>query len=354
MLAILLGVLKVIGILLLILLCLILLIVSTVLVVPVRYEGKASWLGRPEGSLRISWLMRALSVRLTYDGDKSGTVIRVFGIRLGKRRSSKKKRTRARKRAGKAVSETEEKPVSSDAVSNESVDAQAENKTVNETAVNETAVNETAVNETAVNESAIDKTAVNQIADNKNAGELKAVPDGTTCEDDAAKPGSPSPSAHISFFAKIKNVFQRIKNAIQNFKFTVNSICDKLVAAKDKAAWFWQFLNEEPAKKALAFIKLQCGGLFRHLKPKKFQLTLHFGFEDPAMTGQVLAAVSMFYGWYCEHVDLYPDFEQAVLEGNIYIKGRIRAFSLLIIGVKLLLNRNLRKVYKGFRQQEAL
>lgn len=344
MLAILLGVLKVIGILLLILLCLILLIVSTVLVVPVRYEGKASWLGRPEGSLRISWFMRALSVRLTYDGDKSGTVIRVFGIRLGKRRSSKKKRTRARKKAGNAVSETEEKPVSSDAVSNESVDAQAENKTVNETAVNETAANESAINETAVKET----------ADDKNAGELKTVPDGKTCEDDAVKPGSPSPSAHISFFAKIKNVFQRIKNAIQNFKFTVNSICDKMVAAKDKAAWFWKFLNEEPAKKALAFIKLQCGGLFRHLKPKKFQLTLHYGFEDPAMTGQVLAAVSMFYGWYCEHVDLYPDFEQAVLEGNIYIKGRIRAFSLLIIGVKLLLNRNLRKVYKGFRQQEAL
>lgn len=343
MLAILLGVLKVIGILLLILLCLILLIVSTVLVVPVRYEGKASWLGRPEGSLRISWLMRALSVRLTYDGDKSGTVIRVFGIRLGKRRSSKKKRTRARKKAGKAVSETEEKPVSSDAVSNESADTQAENKTVNET-----------VNETAVNESAVNESAVNQTADNKAAGELKTVSDGKTCEDDAVKPGSPSPSVHISFFAKIKNVFQRIKNAIQNFKFTVNSICDKLVAAKDKAAWFWQFLNEEAAKKALAFIKLQCGGLFRHLKPKKFQLTLRFGFQDPAMTGQVLAAVSMFYGWYCEHVDLYPDFEQAVLEGNIYIKGRIRAFSLLIIGVKLLLNRNLRKVYKGFRQQEAL
>lgn len=333
MLAILLGVLKVIGILLLILLCLFLLAVSTLLFVPVRYEGKASWLGRPEGSLRITWLMRALSVRLTYDGDKSGTVIRVFGIRLGKRRSSKKNRTRARKKAGKAVIKTEEKPVLPDAVSNESVDTEAENKTVNETAVNETAENKT--------------------AENKTAGELKTVPDGKTCEDDAAKTGSPSPPVQRSFWAKIKNVFQSIKYAIQNFKFTADSICDKLVAAKDKAAWFWQFLNEEPAKKALAFIKLQCGSLFRHLKPKKFQLTLRFGFEDPAMTGQVLAAVSMFYGWYCEHVDLYPDFEQTVLEGNIYIKGRIRAFSLLIIGVKLLLNRNLRKVYKGFRQQEA-
>lgn len=347
MLAILLGVLKVIGILLLILLCLILLVVSTVLVVPVRYEGKASWLGRPEGSLRISWLMRALSVRLTYDGDKRGTVIRVFGIRLGKRRSSKKNRTRARKKAEKAVSKTEKEPVSSDAAANGPVDTRAGNKTANEPAENETTINTSAENETA---------------DNKNAEELKSAADGKTCEDDAAKTSSPSPSVHrdhgaggekASFFAKIRKVFQSIKYAIQNFKFTVSSICDKLVAAKDKAAWFWQFLHEDPAQKALAFIKLQCGGLFRHLKPKKFQLTLHFGFEDPAMTGQVLAAVSMFYGWYCEHVDLYPDFEQTVLEGNIYIKGRIRAFSLLIIGVKLLLNRNLRKVYKGFRQQEA-
>ena len=43
-----------------------------------------------------------------------------------------------------------------------------------------------------------------------------------------------------------------------------------------------------------------------------------------AMTGQVLAGLSMPYPFWGEHVSIIPDFEQKVLEGSLYIKGRIR------------------------------
>lgn len=47
------------------------------------------------------------------------------------------------------------------------------------------------------------------------------------------------------------------------------------------------------------------------LKPKKLRVKLHFGFEDPYHTGQVLALCGMFYAFIGENMDLEPDFEKA-------------------------------------------
>jgi hypothetical protein len=62
----------------------------------------------------------------------------------------------------------------------------------------------------------------------------------------------------------------------------------------------------------------------KKILPRKLRADIHFGFDDPAMTGQVLAIASMFYALYYECVDLEPDFENEVLEGTIYMKGKIR------------------------------
>jgi hypothetical protein len=66
-----------------------------------------------------------------------------------------------------------------------------------------------------------------------------------------------------------------------------------------------------------------CGKVFHHLSPKQFQLRLHFGLEDPEMTGKLLGFLSLFYTWYFSSVQLQPDFEEEILEGQGKIKGRI-------------------------------
>lgn len=59
-------------------------------------------------------------------------------------------------------------------------------------------------------------------------------------------------------------------------------------------------------------------GLIRHLLPQTLKGTLRFGFEDPSYTGQVLAAVSPFYGVYARSFTLIPEFEEKILEGEVH------------------------------------
>ena len=77
---------------------------------------------------------------------------------------------------------------------------------------------------------------------------------------------------------------------------------------------------------------------------------LHFGFEDPYITGKVLAGAAILYPFTAEHIDLEPDFEQAIIEGDIEIKGRIRLIYFVVIGIKLILNKNIRVTYHDVRK----
>lgn len=86
------------------------------------------------------------------------------------------------------------------------------------------------------------------------------------------------------------------------------------------------------------------------LKPKKLRVKLHFGFEDPYHTGQVLALCGMFYAFIGENMDLEPDFEKRVLEGSVYVKGRLRTVHMAVFAAKMLLDKNIRSTYHDIRE----
>ena len=69
MVAIVLGILKIIGILLLIILGLILFVLFIVLLVPVRYRAEGSIYEHLKGSASASWFMRLISIKVSYDGE---------------------------------------------------------------------------------------------------------------------------------------------------------------------------------------------------------------------------------------------------------------------------------------------
>ena len=48
---------------------------------------------------------------------------------------------------------------------------------------------------------------------------------------------------------------------------------------------------------------------------------------------------------------IHSDFENYVVEGNILIKGRVYLFVVLIIGIKVFFDKNIRKVIDMFRKE---
>ena len=50
----------------------------------------------------------------------------------------------------------------------------------------------------------------------------------------------------------------------------------------------------------------------------------HIGFDDPATTGNVLAAASILYAFYGDRLQVTPYFDQEILEGEVEASGRVR------------------------------
>lgn len=87
---ILLTILKVIGIIIAAIVALILVLLALVLFVPIRYSAKASYDGKPDVSVRISYLLHILSVRFDLHDGNNEFIIKVFGHRLGGRKKKKR------------------------------------------------------------------------------------------------------------------------------------------------------------------------------------------------------------------------------------------------------------------------
>ena len=91
MVAIVLGILKIIGILLLVILGLLLFVIISVLFVPLRYRAEGSFYEKLKGSASVSWFLHLISLKISYDEKAQVDVIR-DGKRQKKRRTERKHR----------------------------------------------------------------------------------------------------------------------------------------------------------------------------------------------------------------------------------------------------------------------
>lgn len=295
--------LKILGIILAVIIGIIVLLVCIVLFVPVRYEISAEFPGKLEdvsAKVRFSWLLRLVA-------GEAGYVKQEFYWKM--------------RAAWFTFSEDEEK-------SAESVKEEVEVEIKDVADAVEEKVEEPQQKVEKSDSTKKDEPQQGQPQKEKTA---KKEPE----KEDSKK-------EKVSFFQKIKN---KIKAFWEKIKYTFSQICDKIKNVseiKDKIA---DFLSDEPHKQAFRKAKKEIKWIIRFLKPKKFKLNLHYGFEDPYQTGQVLAVLSMIYPFVGDNMSVQPDFENQIMEGELYIKGKLRMIYPAIYLIKLILDKNVRTTF---------
>ncbi len=70
------------------------------------------------------------------------------------------------------------------------------------------------------------------------------------------------------------------------------------------------FWHDGQNQKAFHLVWKRAKKLVRYVLPKKVQGRIHFGFDDPYDTGQVLTVVSPFYGLIRENTDSGAGFHR--------------------------------------------
>lgn len=128
------------------------------------------------------------------------------------------------------------------------------------------------------------------------------------------------------------------------------AICDRIKELIRKKDIVMDFLTNEIHKAAFIKVISETKRLLGQLKPRRINGNLEFGFEDPSLTGKVLAGLSILYPYTADYVQVTPQFEDKVLKGDICMKGSVAARLFASMGMRLLLNKNIRTTIKHVRK----
>ena len=132
------------------------------------------------------------------------------------------------------------------------------------------------------------------------------------------------------------------ENKLDKLKCTIRKVCDTIKMVLE-------FLKGEAHIGALARIKRELIRLLVSLKPKVLKGSVRFGMEEPYQTGQILAGLSVLYPFYGDNVEVYPEFDQKILEGDVYLKGHIRGIHAVRMVFNIIIDKNVRTTIKDVK-----
>lgn len=315
MLHILFLILKIIGIILAVILGLILLVICIVLFVPICYKADLHGSGNAREltvHAKVSWLFGLIKAVFALENGKTDLSVRIAWKKFGDSDPVE----------NKAEDRVEEKPKpEKKAVMQEKQVIQGEEKQDDTT---------------------------NRITD-------KAVEDQTEKAEKSEQSAKIHPENTEKKQRKKKDRKEdsdsasKIEQITEKIKCTYHKFCDKINEITEKKDKISDFLTDETHKNAFLKLKNEAFHLLKKLKPKKIQGEITFGFEDPSLTGRLLAWISMIYPWIGEHTDITPDFEHRTLSGDLSIRGRLYVITPVVTAIRLILSKAVRRSFKDIR-----
>lgn len=330
MLHIIIFILKIIGILLLVILGLILLLVSSVLFVPITYKVRAE---RKDGVIQVravaGWMFRLLSMHYRLHTSQEPMQLlqgRILGIPVWKPLEPKKEKP---KKAEKKSKEKQSKPKQMEA---KQLEQKAEVKSSDKA-------------KERLKKDLTPGTAVATIPQPEPEVSRQEQP-----QDKQAQTKPPRQSILKKLLYAIRRIYGKITAIGRGLFSQVVKLLHMPEKASETIGTLMDFWNLEENVKARESIWRELKFLWKHSRPRKADLTLHFGFEDPSWTGQCMGVLSILNVWYPGRIFLKPEFEQEIFEGTLYIKGHMMLAVPLLSIFRLWRDENVMKMYRRFRQ----
>lgn len=290
---IILNILKIIGIILASILGILLLMILVVLFCPIRYHVFGTECYNNEGNhsniiVKVSWLLHLIGLDVSINSNIS-IYLRVLFF---------KKKLDGKKNAD----------IEKSATNDSGTDASENSEIVN--------------NEYTDEENVYSKN-INNINNTDNSDDSNDS-DNTECIDnneDVSKKQTKSPKEKL---LKLEEIIQKVKDIINNPIY----------------------------KEAIIKIKNELIYLLKTIIPYKLFFKARFSTGSPDTTGIALGILAMFPIGYQNRWKIEPDFESdnAFIDSSFDIKGKIYFYKVLAIAIRLLIDKNCRKLYNDIRR----
>jgi hypothetical protein len=344
MLHILLLILKILLWILLGIIGLVLLIILLVLFAPIHYRAGVKYDGKALVKAKVRFLFVSFGVNFSQEDKNLETALHIAGIRLGGGKSEKKSKSKSNSGLKqKSKKENTEKIVEKN-IENDKLDAAVDNMaTDSETAdIVDTELEKELdaafdISPEKDGKVTAEKTDVNLLEKKAEETDRKAA------EEADIKAGEETTEEKVSladriklFAAKVKNIWSKIspESVMDTIDKKNVEIEKKYKKLEKKANRFIKLWNLECTVKTKNYLKKYLLSLAKHIGPRRIRGYVHYGFGDPAKTGQITGYISLLPFVYQKNFSLQPDFYDKVMDVDIDIKGYFMLGYILRIALK--------------------
>ena len=315
MISVLLAVLKIIGLIILWLLIIVLALLLFILISPIRYRGRADVHGKILVQAKVSWLLHILSITFDWKDKKTDLVIKIFGVPL---KSGKKN------------------VPSEDTGGDEEEEGSAEQPSGKE---KETEGKEPKKKKTEESSQEAPKPEETVRPEAKKAEETSPKSDGQTQKNEEM----PEPEEEAEdFLRKLSKTAHKIKDTLSRAVHTFDPEGPLMMKL--------DFITNLRTKHAIGLALRFVGWLLKHILPRKGSGYIRYGFEDPSLTGRVLAAVAAAVPLHKNEIMVQPVFTEAVFECDAVLKGKIVLGLILVKAAALVLKKDVLFVIRNYKK----
>ena len=302
-------ILKIIGIILLSIISLLLIIIALILFVPIRYRIIANKFEDSDfyAEIKLTWLLHFINILIKYTDDLYYRV-RVILIPIKKSDNLKKHKNNSKK----------PEPYSDDT---KSVD---EGGNISDESANE------------------------DISDNeisKDKEEIVSTSDLDENDDDNI-----NFDENKGIIYKIRFVLTKFFEFLFNIKEKLNEAYNTVVNIVKDIDYYINALKDERNKKVISLCLSQASSIINNIKPKIFNGNLTIGIDEPYTMGQILSIYCILFPIIHDKITINPVYDKEVIEGDLYIKGRISVFVLIRAAIKIYFNRDYKRMIKIFKK----
>lgn len=155
----------------------------------------------------------------------------------------------------------------------------------------------------------------------------------------------------FGLFDFVEKIKEKITRVFDRIKLTVSRLYDRIIDIKENTEYYIDIINSKDFKKAFGLCKKEIGRILKTILPRKVKGYIRYGSGEPDMTAKVFGLYVLLRRFLGRHFSFEPNLQEKELNGHIVISGHICMISILIVGIKLFFNRNIRRLIKMLKKE---
>lgn len=344
MLAVIVDILKIIGIILLCIIATLLIIILLVLFCPWRYCVDVRKEEKLTGKAAVSWLLVVLRLEVIYR-EAVNLRVRVFGIPVY---DKLKREAKAAERKEKEAAKRQEKEAKTKDKKESDGEDQISQPEMTAASVDEKELTEITTPDISPSENDTPKTALTKKDSEGHAKNGKS-------RQKSKKVWWEFPQYFFELLMGwAEKLLEMLLSLPELIEGPVERLEKKIASVIGKVEYYTKLFQKKGSKWVLDFLKLRIFKVLRHIRPRNAKINIYYAADDPAKVADMMAYYGMALPWLPRHTNFTAELGEPKLEGSIRIKGRVCLIVLLWHGINIYLNKKVKTFLKLLKEGQKM